>query len=47
MKEHVIVEKIGAGTDADPYRPDTDESSWQVVEEREAEFVIELISSEK
>lgn len=38
----VTVPKIGTGTELDLYRPDTDAGHWQVVEERETEFVIEI-----
>ncbi|WP_268927116.1 hypothetical protein [Niallia circulans] len=37
------VPKIGNGTEEDPYRPDTEHKSWQVIEERENEFVIEVL----
>lgn len=37
------VSKIGTGTDSDPYRPDTNAPDWQVVEERDAEFDIEIL----
>lgn len=37
------VAKIGTGTEQDPFRPDTTAKSWQVVEERENEFVIEVL----
>lgn len=37
------VQKIGSGTMEDPYRPDTTAASWQVIEERETEFVIEIL----
>jgi hypothetical protein len=40
----VTVQKIGVGTDEDPIRPDTTEISWQVVEERATEFVIEILN---
>jgi len=36
--------RIGTGTDLDPFRPDTTATHWQVVEERETEFVIEILS---
>ncbi|MGF9711632.1 hypothetical protein [Paenibacillus naphthalenovorans] len=39
----VTVAKIGVGTEEDPIRPDTDAVWWQVVEERETEFVIEIL----
>lgn len=38
----MTVPKIGTGTDADPYRPDTDATSWRLIEERETEFVIDV-----
>lgn len=40
----ITVPKIGSGTEEDPYRADTEYTSWQVVEERETEFVIEILS---
>lgn len=40
----VTVPKIGTGTEADPIRPDTDASWWQMVDERETEFVIEILN---
>lgn len=39
----LIVPKIGTGTEDDPFRPDTDAEWWQVIEERENEFVIEVL----
>lgn len=39
----ITVPKIGTGTDSDPIRPNTDSQWWQVVEERETEFVIEIL----
>ncbi|SFE74381.1 hypothetical protein SAMN04487969_10644 [Paenibacillus algorifonticola] len=38
----ITVSKIGTGTDDDPYRPDYN-GDWQLVEERENEFVIETL----
>lgn len=35
--------KIGIGTMENPFRPDTTSTWWQVVEERENEFVIEIL----
>jgi hypothetical protein len=35
--------KIGNGTEENPFRPDTEYTSWQVIEEKETEFVIEII----
>ena len=40
----ITVPKIGTGTELDPFRPDTTATHWQVVEEREEEFVIEVLS---
>lgn len=40
----IIVPKIGTGTELDPFRPDTDVMHWQVIEERENEFVIEILN---
>lgn len=37
------VSKIGLGTMNDPYRPDTTAENWRVIEERETEFVIEIL----
>jgi hypothetical protein len=39
----VTVPKIGTGSEFDPFRPDTTENHWQVVEERDKEFVIEIL----
>jgi len=39
----VIVDKIGTGSECDPIRPDTVASNWQVVEERETKFIIEIL----
>lgn len=39
----VTVPKIGTGTEDDPIRPDTTAPHWQMVEERESEFVIEIL----
>ncbi len=38
--------KIGNGTEENPFRPDTTAKRWQVVEERENEFVIEILDEE-
>ncbi len=43
MGKIVTLPKIGDGTEENPFRPDTEAKHWQVVEEREAEFVIEII----
>lgn len=43
MSQIVTVPKIGTGTEDDPIRPDTTAAWWQVVEERETEFVIEIL----
>lgn len=39
----VIVDKIGTGSECDPIRPDTTAFDWQVVEERDTKFVIEIL----
>lgn len=40
----VTVPKIGTGVSIDDaIRPDTDAESWNVIEERETEFVIEAL----
>jgi hypothetical protein len=39
----ITVPKIGNGTELNPFRPDTSHSNWQVVEEREIEFDIEIL----
>lgn len=39
----ITVPKIGNGTENDPIRPDTIATWWQMVEERETEFVIEVL----
>jgi hypothetical protein len=39
----VTVSKIGTGTREDPFRPDTTAQWWQVVEENETTFVIEIL----
>lgn len=39
----VTVTKIGDGTEENPFRPDTKAKHWQVIEERENEFVIEIL----
>lgn len=43
MGEKIICTRIGKGTEDDPYRPDTEAKHWQVVEEKENEFVIEVL----
>lgn len=43
MGKIITVPKIGEGTDENPYHPDTNSKWWQVIEERETEFVIELL----
>jgi len=44
MTEILTVPKIGSGTDDDPIRPDTTATWWEMVEERETEFVIRIKS---
>jgi hypothetical protein len=39
----VTVSKIGTGTESDPLRPNTSAECWQVIEEKETEFVIEVL----
>ncbi|MEW5952636.1 MAG: hypothetical protein AB1815_02600 [Bacillota bacterium] len=39
----ITVPKIGTGTENDPFRADT-ELTYYVIEERETEFVIEVLS---
>jgi hypothetical protein len=39
----ITVPKIGIGTEANPIRPDTTADWWQMVEERETEFDIEIL----
>ncbi|MGX2958057.1 hypothetical protein JNUCC23_02040 [Peribacillus sp. JNUCC 23] len=39
----ITVAKIGDGTDQNPFKPDAKSEWWQVVEERENEFVIEIL----
>lgn len=39
----VTVLRIGDGSDNNPYRPDTTTTHWQAIEERENEFVIEIL----
>jgi hypothetical protein len=39
----VTVPKIGDGTEFNPFRPDTTAKAWQVIEELENEFVIEIL----
>lgn len=39
----ITVPKIGDGTEVNPFRPNTTATWWQVVEERETEFVIDVI----
>jgi hypothetical protein len=40
----ITVPKIGTGTELDPFRPDTTAKHWQVVEEGETGFVIEVFN---
>lgn len=39
----VIVSKTGTGTDDDPIRPDTAETRWQVIDESDTQFTIEIL----
>jgi hypothetical protein len=39
----VTVPKIGTGTELDAFRPDTTAKAWEVIEERENEFVIKIL----
>ncbi|GAB7057342.1 hypothetical protein JCM16163A_40910 [Paenibacillus sp. YK5] len=44
MSDTITVSRIGTGTGEDPYRADVPEgTSWKQVEERETEFVIEIL----
>lgn len=43
MSEVVTVSKIGTGAEQDSFRPNTTAAWWQVIEERETEFVIEIL----
>jgi len=40
----LTVPKIGTGTEEDPIRPDIIAEWWEVIEERETEFVIRIRS---
>lgn len=40
----VTVAKIGDGTADDPFHPDTTATWWQVIEERDTEFLIEIFN---
>lgn len=42
MSQIITVLKTGTGTEEDPIRPDTTATWWEVVEERETEFVIRI-----
>ena len=42
MNDLITAPKIGTGTENDPIRPNTVAKSWEVVEERETEFVIRI-----
>lgn len=42
----ITVAKIGTGDYSDPYRPDTDATDYNVIEERETEFVIEVFNKQ-
>ena len=46
MGRVITVKKIGIGTEKDPFRPDTNADWWQMVEERDSEFVIEILSEQ-
>lgn len=37
--------RIGNGTEESPYRPDTEAKHWQLVEETEDEFIIEILEN--
>jgi len=39
----INVEKIGSGTDEDPYRPDTDFLNWQFIDEQQNQFIIQIL----
>lgn len=41
-----IIPKIGLGAIENPIRPDATFKKWQVLEERETEFVIEILDDE-
>lgn len=41
----ITVRKIGVGTEEDPFRPDTDANNWQVIEEKEDEFVLQILEN--
>jgi hypothetical protein len=39
----ITLKKIGDGSESNPFQPDTNASWWRVIEERETEFVIEIL----
>lgn len=41
----VTVEKIGAGLDDDPIRPNTTAKWWQMVSETETTMIIEILDT--
>ena len=43
MGELITVNKIGTGEMDNPFRPDTDAINWRVIEDRETEFLIEVL----
>lgn len=42
----VTLPKIGTGTEDDPIRPDTNAPHWQILEERDTEFVVEILEDQ-
>ncbi|MEM5009222.1 hypothetical protein WKH57_00745 [Niallia taxi] len=40
----IIANKIGNGTEDNPFRPETEYKSWQLIEERNSEFVIKILA---
>ena len=42
----IIADKIGEGTEESPFRPDTISGHWQVIEEYEDSFKIEILDDE-
>lgn len=42
----ITVPKIGDGTETNKFRPDTQSGYWQVIEERENEFEVEILDEE-
>lgn len=44
MDQIITCKRIGDGSEENPFRPETNANSWQIVAERENEFDIQILT---